>query len=110
MKNKNYLNGIMSMPATGAIIQSVGQTRGAIGYVGLAYLTGKVKALAVSYDKGATAVEPSVSNAKNGTYPIVRPLLYYYISSYEEKVKPFLDYVLSPDGQKIATDSGFIPR
>ncbi|MDR3338659.1 MAG: PstS family phosphate ABC transporter substrate-binding protein, partial [Candidatus Symbiothrix sp.] len=29
LKNKNYKNGIMSMPATGAIIQSVGQTKGA---------------------------------------------------------------------------------
>ena len=27
----------LSMPATGAIIQSVSQTKGAIGYVGLAY-------------------------------------------------------------------------
>jgi phosphate transport system substrate-binding protein len=110
MKNKNYLNGIMSMPATGAIIQSVSQTRGAIGYVGLAYLNGKVKAVAVSYDKGVTGVEPSVGNAKNGTYPIVRPLLYYYVSRSEEKVKPFIDYVLSPAGQKIAADAGFIPR
>ena len=37
LKNKNYMNGILSMPATGAIIQSVSQTKGAIGYVGLAY-------------------------------------------------------------------------
>ena len=38
LKNKNYMNGILSMPATGAIIQSVSQTKGAIGYVGLAYI------------------------------------------------------------------------
>ena len=41
--NKNYVNGIMSLPATGAIIQSVGQTKGAIGYVGLAYINKSVK-------------------------------------------------------------------
>lgn len=29
----------LSMPATGAIIQSVSQTKGAIGYVGLAYVS-----------------------------------------------------------------------
>src|SRR5699024_1687339 len=33
LKNKNYENGIMSMPATGAIVQSIKQTKGAIGYV-----------------------------------------------------------------------------
>ena len=106
--NKNYMNGIMSMPATGAIIQSVSQTRGAIGYVGLAYLNANVKAIRVSYDKGKTYVEPTVANAKNNTYPIVRPLFYYYATRSEALVKPFIDFVLSAEGQKIVEETGFI--
>ena len=109
LKNKNYMNGIMSMPATGAIIQSISQTKGAIGYVGLAYLNKDVKAIHVSYDKGKTFTEPSVTNAKNKSYPIVRPLYYYYITKSEGKVKPFLDYILSTTGQKIVSEIGFIP-
>jgi phosphate transport system substrate-binding protein len=109
LKNKNYVNGIMSMPATGAIIQSISQTKGAIGYVGLAYLNKDVRAIHVSYDKGKNYVEPSVANAKNKTYPIVRPLLYYYIAQSESKVKPFIDYILSDVGQKIVSEVGFIP-
>ncbi|GHT26351.1 phosphate ABC transporter substrate-binding protein [Bacteroidia bacterium] len=108
LKNKNYVNGIMSLPATGAIIQSVSQTKGAIGYVGLAYLNKSVKAVHVSYDQGKTFVEPSIVNAKNKTYPIVRPLFYYYEVKSEKKVKPYLDYVLSADGQKIVSEIGFI--
>ncbi len=108
LKNKNYLNGIMSMPATGAIIQSVSQTKGAIGYVGLAYLGKDVAAVHVSYDGGKTFVEPSVANAKNKSYPIVRPLFYYYVTTSEAKVKPYLDFILSPAGQKIVTEVGFI--
>ena len=108
LKNKNFMSGIMSMPATGAIIQSIGQTRGAIGYVGLAYLNKDVKAIRVSYDKGKTYVEPSVANAKNETYPIVRPLYYYYVTTAESSVKPFIDYVLSGAGQKIVSEIGFI--
>jgi phosphate transport system substrate-binding protein len=108
MKNKNYKNGIMSMPATGAIILSVSQTKGAVGYVGLAYLNKDVKAVNVSYDGGKTFVKPSLQTAKDGTYPIVRPLLYYYVSSSESKVKPFIDYVLSDEGQKHVADAGFI--
>lgn len=46
------MNGILSMPATGAIIQSVSQTKGAIGYVGLAYVNKDVKPIHVSYDAG----------------------------------------------------------
>jgi len=108
LKNKNYVNGIMSMPATGAIIQSISQTKGAIGYVGLAYLNKDVKAVHVSYDAGKKYVEPSIANAKNGSYPIVRPLLYYYVTSSEKKVKPFIDFILSDTGQKIVSDIGFI--
>ncbi len=108
LKNRNYMNGIMSMPATGAIIQSISQTKGGIGYVGLAYLNNSVKAVHVSYDKGATYTEPSVANAKNGTYPIVRPLYYYYLAKSEAAVKPFIDYVLSAAGQKTVSEIGFI--
>jgi len=109
LKNKNYMNGIMSMPATGAIIQSISQTKGAIGYVGLAYLNSSVKAIHVSYDKGKTYVAPSVANAKNKTYPIVRPLFYYYDIKLEKKVKPYIDYVLSSEGQAIVSKVGYIP-
>jgi phosphate transport system substrate-binding protein len=109
LKNKNYMSGIMSMPATGAIIQSVGQTRGAIGYVGLAYLNKEVKAVHLSYDQGNMYVEPTVANAKNETYPIVRPLYYYYDTAAENSVKPFIDFILSGKGQQIVSETGFIP-
>ncbi|MDH6533788.1 phosphate ABC transporter substrate-binding protein [Parabacteroides sp. 52] len=108
LKKKNYMNGIMSMPATGAIIQSISQTKGAIGYVGLAYLNKDVKAIHVSYDGGKTYVEPTVANAKNETYPIVRPLYYYYDTTTESKVKPFIDFVLSDKGQEIVSEIGFV--
>ena len=108
LKNKNYMNGIMSMPATGAIIQSVSQTKGAIGYVGLAYLNKAVQAVHVCYDGGKTYTEPSVANAKDKTYPIVRPLFYYYEVKSESKVKPFIDYIFSEAGQKIVSEIGFI--
>lgn len=109
LMNKNYMNGIMSMPATGAIVQSVSQTKGAIGYIGLAYLNKDIKAIHVSYNNGETYIAPSVQNAKNKSYPIVRPLYYYYQASSESKVKPFIEYVLSTNGQKIVSQVGFIP-
>jgi phosphate transport system substrate-binding protein len=49
--NKNYTASALMMPATGAIVQSVSQTKGAIGYVGLAYLDKAVKALKVAYKR-----------------------------------------------------------
>lgn len=108
LKYKNYMNGIMSMPATGSVIQSISQTEGAIGYVGLAYLNKDVKAIQVSYDQGQSYSNPSVSHANDHSYPIVRPLYFYYIKSEEAIVKPFIDYILSDEGQKIASELGFI--
>ncbi|MDR0765833.1 MAG: PstS family phosphate ABC transporter substrate-binding protein [Odoribacteraceae bacterium] len=108
LRNKSYLNGIMSMPATGAIMQSVAQTRGAIGYVGLAYLNDGVKALRVSYDGGKSHVAPSIAAAKGGEYPIVRPLYYYYVERAAGKVQPFIDFLLSVKGQEMVSDVGFV--
>ena len=109
LKNKNYMNGILSMPATGAIIQSVSQTKGAIGYVGLAYLNKEVKPIHVSYDAGKSYVEPSLENARNKTYPVVRPLFYYYETKNASKVRPFIDYVMSAEGQATVKKVGYIP-
>jgi phosphate transport system substrate-binding protein len=109
LNKKNYASSVLSMPATGAIVQSVSQTKGAIGYVGLAYMDKAVKSLKVSYDKGKTYIAPSMATAKDKTYPIVRPLYYYYLTTVEKTVKPFVDYVLSADGQKIVETVGYIP-
>ncbi len=108
LKNKNYMSSSLSMPATGAIIQSVSQTKGAIGYVGLAYASPHVKTLAISYD-GTHYAAPSMENAINRSYPIVRPLFYYYDNDKEALVKPLIDYILSREGQELIKKSGYIP-
>jgi phosphate transport system substrate-binding protein len=106
--NKNYANSILSLPATGAIIQSVSQTKGAIGYVGLAYLNKSVKAIHASFD-GKLFVEPSLANAVNKTYPIVRPLYFYYDKKLEVKNAPFVKFVMSAEGQAIVEKVGYVP-
>lgn len=109
MKQKNFASNVLSMPATGAIVQSISQTKGGIGYIGLAYLNKDVKAIKVSYNQGKTYTVPSMENAKNKTYPIVRPLQYYYNIKFAAKVKPYMDYVLSAKGQKVIEEVGYVP-
>lgn len=108
LMKKNYAATVLSMSNTGGIVQSVSQTKGAIGYVGLAYLDPKVKALGVSFD-GKTFVKPSMATAKAKTYPVTRPLFYYYLTKNEAKVKPFVDYMLSATGQKTVEAEGYVP-
>ncbi len=108
LNRKNYSTACLNMPATGAIVQSVSQTKGAIGYIGIAYMESNVKDIAVSYDKGKTYIPATVANAKNKTYPIVRPLFYYVPKNKEKVTQPFIDYVLSPAGQKVVETVGYI--
>lgn len=109
MDKKNYATNVLSLPATGAIVQAVGQTKGAIGYIGLAYETKEVKQLAVSYNQGKTFVEPSIASAKDKSYPISRPLFYMYDKTNAAKVKTVIDYALSAEGQKSVSEIGYIP-
>lgn len=109
LDDKNYATDILSMPATGAIVQSVSQTKGAIGYIGLAYQTKSVKQISVSYDQGKTFVAPSVEAAKDKSYPISRPLFFFYDKLDTEKVKSIVDFTLSEEGQKIVSEIGYVP-
>jgi phosphate transport system substrate-binding protein len=109
LKRKNYASTVLNMPATGAIIQAVSQTKGAIGYVGLAYVNEQVKDVAVSYDGGKNYVLANKENAMNKTYPIVRPLYYYIPSTKEKNTKPFVDFILGPEGQALVGKVGYLP-
>ena len=108
MDKINYDKSVLNLPATGAIVQSVSQTKGAIGYIGLAYLNSDVKDVAVSYDDGKTYVNASTENAINGTYPITRPLFFYFDESLDKKVRSFVDYILSKEGQSIVSEVGYV--
>lgn len=108
LNRKNYASTCLNMPASGSVIQSVSQTKGAIGYVGLAYVDKSVKAIGVSTDKGKTYVKPSILTAKNKTYPIVRPLYFYYPTKSEATVKSFIDYVIGKTGQGLVSQIGYI--
>lgn len=109
LDDKNYAADILSMPATGAIVQSVSQTKGAIGYIGLAYESKSVKNLAVSYDQGKTYVAPSVKAAMDKSYPISRPLFFMYEKVNADKVKETIEFTLSEEGQKIVSEIGYVP-
>ncbi|RKY88775.1 phosphate ABC transporter substrate-binding protein, partial [candidate division KSB1 bacterium] len=86
-----------------AVATIVASTKGAIGYVGLGYLSKKVKPIAID------EVMPSVETAKSGTYPLARPLYMYTNGEPKGLAKEFIDFVLSPKGQKIVKARGFVP-
>jgi len=54
-------------------------------------------------------VTPEVPDIISGRYPISRPLLVYTPSAPTGVVKAFIDFVLSPEGQKIVEEVDFVP-
>lgn len=108
LREKNYMAGVLSMPATGAVIQSVSQTKGAIGYVGMAYVNDRVRAVKVSYD-GKHFVYPTMETGRRHIYPIIRELYYYYTADRAKVVEPFLRFLLSGKGQRLVMRSGYVP-
>lgn len=86
-----------------AVALTVAKTKGAIGYVGLAYVEPQVKAIKIN------GVEPSEETVKKGLYPLYRPLYMYTRGEPQGLVKEFVDFVLSPEGQRIVKEVGYIP-
>ncbi|PIS46748.1 MAG: phosphate ABC transporter substrate-binding protein [Elusimicrobia bacterium CG08_land_8_20_14_0_20_51_18] len=84
------------------IVNFVAQTPGAIGYIGIGYLSEKVKA--VRYN-GAEATKENVLKNK---YSLARPLFMYTVPNPKGEVKAFLDFLKSPEGQKLVEEEGFI--
>ena len=86
-----------------AVATTVEKTPGAIGYVGLGYISSKVKALAVD------GVEPTKETVVSGKYKLARPLYLYTDGKPTGLAKEFIDFVLSLEGQKIVDKIGFVP-
>jgi phosphate transport system substrate-binding protein len=91
--------------SNGAIRQRVQSTKGAIGYAGLGFVDATVKPLKVD------GVAPTADTAKNGTYPIARPL-YMFTNGYPKMgsaVYRFVTFYLTEKGHDIVKEIGFVP-
>ncbi len=93
--------------SNGAVLQTVAQTPGSIGYVSIGFVSKDVKALPIWYN-AQKFVAPTIDNVKTKTYPISRDL--YVITNGEPSglTGDFLRYILSPEGQKIVADEGYV--
>lgn len=112
--NESYAPSVINTPSNNQIATTVSQDVGAIGYVGVAYAeefakAGKVKILAVAQDKNSPPIMPTTENIKSKKYPLFRYLFNYTRGKPTGVIKEYLDFVTSPDGQKIVEKVGYIP-
>ena len=89
--------------STNGVMTAVANDETAIGYISLGSLNDTVKAVTVG------GVEATAENVSNGTYTLARP---FNIVTNGEPTDPvavdFIAYCMSPDGQALATEDGYI--
>ncbi len=85
-----------------AVQTTVAKTPGAIGYVGLGYVSNDVKAVAVN------GVEVTKKTVLSGEYSLSRPLFMYTNGKPEGEIKDFIDFVKSKEGQMLAEQAGYV--
>jgi phosphate transport system substrate-binding protein len=107
-KGKDLKLGSIDANGSKDAVSLISRTPSAIGYSGMGYATPEVKTLRVSKRRGEPGVAPTVENARNQSYPITRPLQVYVIGQPAGAVKQYLDWILSPAGQEIVLELGYV--
>jgi phosphate transport system substrate-binding protein len=97
------------LPSSEGITAEVHDNPNAIGYDGLGYVTPDVKTIMVAKDENSPFVLPSEESVNNLTYPIARDLYMYTADQPTEMIAAYLEWILSPQGQQIVTELGFVP-
>ena len=90
-----------------AIVEEVVTNEAAIGYLGMGYVSERIKALLVAKDD--KFYPPDVENVIKKTYPLSRPLYLYTDGQPKGATKLFIDFALGPKGQQQFKETGFVP-
>ena len=107
MKKQDFTPYQLEKNSNGAVKQTIAQTPGAIGYVGLGYIDADIRAVPINVNDAL--VEPTIANVVAKSYPIGRTLIMITNGAPEGLAKTYLDYLLSPAGQAIVAEEGFVP-
>lgn len=107
--NQDFKLGSRDMNGSKEVVELIGTTPTAIGYSGMGYATPGVKMLRLKKSASDPAVAPTVAATIDQSYPLARSLLNYTLGEPEGEVKRYLDWVLSPAGQQIVEQTGYVP-
>jgi len=84
----------------------VAHSNSAIGMLSNAWLNDAVRGVAVG--EGHHAVLPDIQHVRDGSYPISRGLHVLLPKNGPPEARAFVDFLLSPEGQEIVRQSGYL--
>lgn len=102
LDNEEYIQDGLTLPSTREIVEFISRNENAIGYGGVGYRESIIQIR-------VNGIFPSEENIRNDSYPITRYLHFFVTKSPSGAVKKFIDWTLSPKGQYVIRQSGFIP-
>ena len=102
LQNNDFCKSANVFSTTEEIVEFIENHKNGIGFGGIG-LGKEIKLISVN------GIEPNSKNTKNDSYPLTRYLHFFTSRSPSGNVKKFIDWVLSPEGQKIVKEEGFIP-
>jgi phosphate transport system substrate-binding protein len=97
------------------MLNAMANDRYAIGYAGLVYHNPDVKPLALAVKAGGPFIKPTQDSVTNHTYPLTRMITMFLNRApgkpVDPKLREFLRYVLSREGQRavIRDGHGYLP-
>lgn len=103
MSGSHFVLTANEVASNGAMKTSVANNQNAIGYVGLGYLDETTNEVTVN------GVDPTVQNVKDGAYPISRGLFLLTDGAPAGWAGVFINWILSPAGQELVAQKGFVP-
>src|SRR2546422_109772 len=109
LNKKDFKLGSRDMSGSKEVVELVANTKTAIGYSGMGYATPAVKMLKLEPKPGAPAVAPSVANTLDKSYPLARSLQVYTLGEPQGEIKRYIEWILSPAGQRILEENGYVP-
>jgi phosphate transport system substrate-binding protein len=110
LENETFGN-LESVGANGELMEKVADNDNALGYVGVAYVDERrVKVLKVYNPRLGRSVPATIATSLDGTYPLARPLFFYYLRSDSARVAPVVNFLISPDGQEAVRSTGYPPN
>jgi phosphate transport system substrate-binding protein len=103
LKGSPYREDAITVARTSDVLEAVAGDPAAIGYGGVAYTREGVVAIAVA------GVAPTAEGVRSGAYPLARYLVFYTVAPPTGAAKSFIDFCLSPAGQVIVAEVGYVP-
>ncbi len=102
LKGAHFRPDAQMQTSAGGVAYAVSSNRYAIGYIGLGYVSPRVKVVDVE------GVKPDLATVRSGQYPLSRELYVFTRTDPPQIATDFINFLTSPDGRKLVEKEGFL--